>query len=448
MNQPPPPYDEAKYINVNGITKLNPKYNALVPINEKTSLRHSEYALPVLSTMQDYFDYNEASTSKNLSSKSLTKNVSESIDYMQSRDNELPDALFSIFQKYEIPIGLVSKLFDLNQYPVMEFIIDDSGSMGNITDSFHADGRAMTRWEEVFQRLKSMFEIIAYVTLQSHKFRLRFLNRRDTPELTFYRGGVCPEDFIISTNILLDKLSSVLPQGGTPIFECFNKSFSDNAGKHDGVSRYFFGDGEPNPGEKPKIEKLIKGRLHPKYNPITFLSCTNEDENVEWMKELEEISPYCAELDDFSDEEEEVLLDQGYGLPFSRGFHLICQLVAAFNPHDLDAMDESIPFTKYLLDRLLGIDHSEAEYKHYFSQFCQAQKRRPIKSDVDRKKKMFDWESCYSLFLKYDYPDQIGRVQNFKLSIHGYNDIESNRQNFAPCDGGTIHRKKKNCIIM
>ena len=39
----------------------------------------------------------------------------------------------------------------------------------------------------------------------------------------------------------------------------------------------------------------------------------------------EEAAPYCSEADDYEDEAREVLRDQGAALPFSKGFHLICQ---------------------------------------------------------------------------------------------------------------------------
>merc|ERR1719262_615547 len=114
---------------------------------------------------------------------------------------------------------------------------------------------------------------------------------------------------------------------------------------------------------------------------MTFLSCTNEDDQVEWMKECEEVAPYCAESDDFGDESREVLGDQGDALPYTRGFWLICQLVAAMSPDDLDAMDESVPFTKYTLDNLLGVVSNEATYQHYFDCFAKAQMQRRVEID-------------------------------------------------------------------
>eukprot|EP00957_Ditylum_brightwellii_P092306 7028190-Ditylum_brightwellii.AAC.1 len=75
-------------------------------------------------------------------------------------------------------------------------------------------------------------------------------------------------------------------------------------------------------------------------NPMTFISCTEDNDQVEWMKDCEEVAPFCSESDDFKEEVNEVLRDQGAALPYSRGFHLIGMLVAAMNPEDLDAMDE------------------------------------------------------------------------------------------------------------
>lgn len=136
------------------------------------------------------------------------------------------------------------------------------------------------------------------------------------------------------------------------------------------------------------------------------------------------MAPYCAECDDFKDESEEVLKDQGQALPFSRGFYLICCLVAAMNPDDLDAMDESVPFTKATLDNLLGIDNGEESYRHYFNCFIQAQKIRPIEMDgygrpkkTDQLKKDVNWEASYQDFLRAPVASQIPAVQAFKQQL-------------------------------
>lgn len=148
---------------------------------------------------------------------------------------------------------------------------------------------------------------------------------------------------------------------------------------------------------------------------MTFISCTNEDEQVEWMKDAEEVAPYCSESDDFKDEAEEVMRDQGGALPFSKGFHLIAQLVAAMNPDDLDAMDESVPFTKGTLDNLLGIEHNEESYRHYFNCYQEAQNMRRVEGPSDQLKKNQRWN--YQEFLRAPLARNIPAVQDFKAKL-------------------------------
>merc|ERR1712194_469071 len=70
------------------------------------------------------------------------------------------------------------------------------------------------------------------------------------------------------------------------------------------------------------------------------------------------------------------------------GFYIVCSLVAAMNPSDLDAMDENVPFTKATLDNLLGVKHNQEMYRHYFNCFIEAQRNREIESPVDRIKRI------------------------------------------------------------
>lgn len=133
------------------------------------------------------------------------------------------------------------------------------------------------------------------------------------------------------------------------------------------------------------------------------------------MKDVEESAPYCAEYDDYYSEADEVRKDHGEALPFTRGLYLVCQLVGAMNPQDLDAFDESVPFTKYQLDELLGIVHNEAEYRHYFTCFQAAQKARPQTTAADRIRKFANWN--YNQFLRARTHDEIASMQQYKADI-------------------------------
>ena len=80
------------------------------------------------------------------------------------------------------------------------------------------------------------------------------------------------------------------PSGSTPALEKLQETFVRGEGAS--IARYFFGDGLPNGGPRAakEILKILKFRKDPAQNPVTFLSCTDEDEAVEWMKDAEEVS--------------------------------------------------------------------------------------------------------------------------------------------------------------
>jgi hypothetical protein len=103
---------------------------------------------------------------------------------------------------------------------------------------------------------------------------------------------------------------------------------------------------------------------------------------------------------------------------------LICQLVAAMNPDDLDAMDESIPFTKFTLDNLLGIVSNDESYQHYFDHYVKAQQARVVEIDgrtgqpnkLDSLRKNTQWS--YSEFRNTNGPAKlIKQVQQIKQQM-------------------------------
>lgn len=83
--------------------------------------------------------------------------------------------------------------------------------------------------------------------------------------------------------------------------------------------------------------------------------------------QVEDGSPYTAEIDDYFGEMEEVCTNQGAVFPYTKGLWLVSNLVAAINTDDLDALDEKIPLTKHTLDDLLGRYHTDVEYELYFN---------------------------------------------------------------------------------
>ena len=95
------------------------------------------------------------------------------------------------------------------------------------------------------------------------------------------------------------------------------------------------------------------------------------------------------------------------------------------NPDDLDAMDESVPFTKFTLDNLLGYVSNDESYKHYFDKYEEAQKKRPVPIDertnqpkkIDLLKKNTKWN--HAEFRSTEGPAKlIPQVQEFKQSMY------------------------------
>jgi len=377
----------------------------------------SPNALPVVSSMDDHMKLNE-DIGANIP---LAASTDATIEMMQEPEisleagmapDEMVDQLGSILSKYEVPMGLMNKLMMLSEYASLEFIIDDSGSMQMNSDTINPITRKYnTRWEESHQRLKEMVEILAYVPFQ--QIGIEFLNRKD--RVTMKRNGMNPANFLHGAIQQIDAQFARGPSGTTPALEKLQESFLRGQGVS--IARYFFGDGLPNGGRRAitEIVRIVKNRQEPQLNPLTFISCTNEDEAVEWMKDCEEVAPYCSESDDYGDESREVLGDQGEALPYTRGFWLICQLVAAMNPDDLDAMDESVPFTKQTLDNLLGIRHNEESYRYYFDAFVKNQRNRRVITAGDRLKKQTRWN--YQEFLNTPVAKDIPSVQQYNRQI-------------------------------
>ncbi len=374
-----------KYIFENGVMKLNPHYQSA-----PSTVASPNLALPIISSTSDIAEataVQEQAVGKPMQIADATiasMQIMQDQDYITAFKTSVPldggcllDGISNYFSKYEVPIGLVNKLLALTEYR-LNFIIDDSGSMGLDSDvaitqasqyiKQKADPQGkrsqsfnnkMTRWEEAEDRLHILFDILAYLPIS--EITLSFLNR--SQKIVFKHEGLSPEQFANNAHQQLSALFQTKPNGGTPLYKRMSESLQYTQGNK---AHYIFTDGQPSDATIDQVSQLVLNRANPRMSPITFMSCTDDDNEAAWMKEVEGKAPYTAELDDFESEKKEVLKNQGPVLPFSRGFWLICQLVAVLNPIDLDALDEPVPFSKQTLDNLMGFRLSPQEYQRYF----------------------------------------------------------------------------------
>lgn len=305
----------------------------------------------------------------------------EYLSNLQSNGTEIDggeflDQLTNYFIQYEVPVGMINKLMALQLYR-LHFIIDDSGSMNGPSDvtmseatpfiippgSYHDKHARMTRWQEAENRLHILIDILSFIPVPS--LEIHFLNASNVISLP--RIGKDPALFQREAHDAIRRtFSSIDVKYKTPTHRVLSNALRQAASHREPTLIYLFTDGLPSDATTEAVSQLIITRQNPQHCPITLISCSDNDEEVDWMKEVEEIASYCSEIDDYKAEKDEVIYDQGSGFPYTRGFWLISQLVAAINPDDLDAMDENLPFTKNTLDNMLGRVHTYQEYQFYF----------------------------------------------------------------------------------
>lgn len=385
--------DVKKYIFIDGVMKINPEWQKQQGINPT----NKQESLAVVSSTADISDATQAQLQATGAPMRLADTTVASMEIIQDKDfhqkfqapvdgGEILDGISNAFARYEIPVGLLNKLLALSEYH-LNFIIDDSGSMVSKTDALCKDGGPfmsqvlknqsgpMTRWQEVEDRLHVMMELLAYIP--SNSITIHFLNRSDHLVLTHTKKT--PDQFAQEAHAKISELFRKGPNGGTPLFSKLREAFTSTQSP---TMHYLFTDGEPSDATIEDLSKLILSRSNPQMNPLTLMSCTNED--ATWMKEIEEQAPFVSELDDFDSERKEVLHDQGPKFPFNKGFWLLCQLVASINPDDLDAMDESLPFSKMTLDNLMGRRLTPEEYRLYFDSNPNSRKYQNLYQEFSR----------------------------------------------------------------
>ena len=108
-----------KYIKVNGVMKLNPEYKkwqeSQTGVGTATSLKNSDQALPVVTSMEDHMRLNE-----DLGTDiPLAESTNATIEMMQEPEisleagmqpDEMVDMLGAVLAKYEVPMGLMNKV--------------------------------------------------------------------------------------------------------------------------------------------------------------------------------------------------------------------------------------------------------------------------------------------------------------------------------------------------
>lgn len=390
---------QPRYIFVNGVMQINPAYQADGTQAAPQAAPVQNPALAIVSSPAHIADAMQAQQAATGAPMVVAPTTVQSMQMMQdpaflARFNApqpldgsvMLDGLTNIFSRYEIPVGMMHKLMALSQFH-LNFMIDDSGSMASETDApikeatkyirdrYDRDGhrarhnKNMTRWEEAQDRLHVIIDMLQYVPVLSIK--IHFLN--NPLVLTLQQQGHMPADFVAEAHKAVLGAFDQFKQGGTPIYGKLKQAFEC---AEPNTMHYLFTDGEPSDASPEEVTELMVKRRHPELHPLTLVTCTNSNE-ADWMKDAEAKAKYASEIDDYRAEKKEVQSKQGKTFPFSRGFWLICQLVAAINPYDLDALDEKYPMTKKTMNELMGRVLTPEEYNYYFTHHPRRDKFMP-----------------------------------------------------------------------
>ena len=429
-----------KYINVNGVPRLNPEWQSWQSQQsdvQKSTVANPAFALPIVTTIEDISSaglrvpkplqqvFDTVQSSEYVSTFKVPKNP-EGEDTLGGTD--ILDGLSKAFDRNEIPIGLMGHLTELRWF-AKEFLCDDSGSMADPSNLLRTSASvymkkvgdyqqySMTRWEEIEDRIHIMIDLLAFVP--GKPITIRFFNHEDTLVLDHY--GKTPQQFATDAHQKIRTLFSKLsPTNGTPIFRAMKKSIDQAVESQIPTMHYVLTDGSPSGGKREiaQIEGLlVNGRGNrPDCHPVTFCSCSNNRRDIEWMHESEECADFVAALHDFIDEQQDVTRDQGRAFPYSRGLWLLANLAAARDPNGLDAMDQHAPLTKCVLDSLLGRVHTEGEYIQYFTSHP-TYIGGVITATNDLKHLRRIFEPDYQLFLNAQVEGEIPSVIFFKYNL-------------------------------
>ena len=181
----------------------------------------------------------------------------------------------------------------------------------------------LTRWDE----LKDVIEIAINIGTIYSNIDVAFLNR--------------PSVLNVSDFSQLKKSLNPTPEGRTPLSHSFSEV--QTSAKTDKVLIVIATDGVPN--NLHNFKKLIETKNHDKFY-ISFLACSDDDNDIGYLNDLDIKVPRVDVLDDYASEKKEVLKAQGYNFSYTYADHIVRLLLGPICP-ELDSLDEKEHFCNF-----------------------------------------------------------------------------------------------------
>ena len=229
--------------------------------------------------------------------------------------------IHNLISEYEIDPLFSEKLDILSQYEIV-CLIDDSGSMNTpLSNSQYA-----TRWDE----LKSVVNIVIKIAtiFDEDGIDINFLNRYNHKNV---------KDLNQVENILRDK-----PYGLTPLNQNLIKILEEYQYSEKPVLIVIATDVVPTDyyghSDLPSFKTSLMNKNHSKFY-VSFLACSDQEEDVGYLNKLDVKVPNIDTLDDYQSELKEVLEAQGSQFKYTFGDHVIRLLLGPLC-EELDKLDE------------------------------------------------------------------------------------------------------------
>lgn len=239
------------------------------------------------------------------------------------------ERLAAILDMFEITIAEANDLVVLADYEIV-IIADDSGSMqmASLPPAERKLGMPIpTRWDELKQTCALLVELGN--CFDESGLDIFFLNRPALKEVKSQTDPAFVEAF------------SKKPGGTTPLTECL-RGVSKTVEGEKPILLFILTDGQPNGGVGPfcqEIERIVKKRSVSCTVKVQIMACTDDNEAVGWLNDLDAKFAEVDVTDDYSSEKAEVLAARKVG-KFSRGDWLIKAMLGPVSAK-FDAWDEA-----------------------------------------------------------------------------------------------------------
>lgn len=226
--------------------------------------------------------------------------------------------------RYAISPHFESALWALNEYHII-FVCDDSGSMNSRAQSNSSDSK--TRWQELKEVVGEVFDIS--LIFDPVGMDVYFLNRQSWLN--------------VRQRDAIDGMFLAAPSGGTPLISKLREINNIYSSGNQSTNRKLViiaTDGEPSDDRAPYTEfKGLLGRMVANNMRIGFLACTDQDNHVAYLNEIDRLYTEIDVSDDYWTERRQIQRVQGKRFPFTYGDYVVKALAGPID-NRLDTLDE------------------------------------------------------------------------------------------------------------